>query len=161
MFWKTRHSAWIEKISSYMVLCTVLVILVYKDGWACALYMAWNLLSWQSSTEKCSKSNRTSQPGFLGSCLVSALPTFLPAKGLRPSSPSHCSVWSACPSPPLSVLLCICWTIPGSSAVVGIFPWSLVTVWSKSSVVRWPVWCCLSCGEAGRKWAPELRAAVS
>lgn len=35
-----------------MVLCTVLVILVYKDGWACALYMAWNLLSWQSSNEK-------------------------------------------------------------------------------------------------------------
>lgn len=35
-----------------MVLCTVLVILVYKDGWACVLYMAWNLLSWQSSNEK-------------------------------------------------------------------------------------------------------------
>lgn len=37
-YWKTKCSAWGERLSS-MVPCTVLVILVSRDRWACAFYM--------------------------------------------------------------------------------------------------------------------------
>lgn len=81
---------------------------------------------------------------------MSALPLLLPAEGLCPSSPSWCSVCSAHHSPPSSVFSCICQTVPDSSAVVGIFPWSLDAIWSKRRVVPWPAGCCSAC-QGGRQ----------
>lgn len=77
------------------------------------------------------------QPDFLRSYLVSALSSVIRR---TPSLFSFPALYLQCLPQPLHLL-----TILDSSAAAGIFPWSLITIWSKRSVVQWPVWCCLAC----------------